>query len=356
MTPDRPVPAGGGPRTVLMCPGQGAYVPGALRHLRDHPAVRGVLQAVDAGTPGPVSTVAPVSRLLTEDGAPAPGELLAAGPLAFDLATYSCVVASATVLLTLTHTPVDAVLGHSMGDLAALTVAGVITVHQGAALLGVRDRLLREAALPPAGLLAIDMTDDQAARLIRTCGTPQVRIAARNAPAQTVLAGPDDDLALVRHGAHARGHRATPLTSRTAYHHPLLTEVQRAFRGLLRAQPVKPPALAVYTAAGRRAHTPAQLRTTAACHLAEPMDFRQALHTMHGAGFTTYIDSGPRAVLSALAKANLPACAAAAPQRTPADARRIRDRLTVALGAAAVLPGQRSAPAPRSQAGADGGN
>ncbi|MGV9909532.1 ACP S-malonyltransferase [Streptomyces tendae] len=332
MRNDHPAPTGGTPRTVLMCPGQGAYLPGALRHLGQVPAVQRVLRTVDAhGTAlgGPRTSV---GRLLTDAGAIDPDRLVRTDPLAFDLATYAAVVASATVLLDLAATPVHAVLGHSVGDLAALTVAGVVTLEQGVRLLHVRDRLLRDAALPAAGLLATDLTAELAADLLRAEDLPQVRIAARNAPGQTVLAGPEDQLAALGRTTRALGRRATPLTSRTAYHHPLLTEVHRAFRRLLRAQPVAPPTLPVYTATvPGPARTPAQLRTIAAAHLCEPLAFHRSLSALRLAGFTTYLDSGPRALLSTLARAGLPGCTTAAPSRTPVGVDRIRHRLAAAL-------------------------
>ncbi|MER6347884.1 ACP S-malonyltransferase [Streptomyces sp. NPDC001595] len=332
MTRPEPAPAAPPAGTVLMCPGQGAYLPGALRHLRSVLAVRDVLEAVDTLAADRYGPAPPVSRLLTDAGAPGPEELLTLHPLAFDLATYAAVVASATVLLGTLRTPVDAVLGHSVGDLAALTVAGAVTVQQGAWLLCVRDRMLRDAALPAAGLLATDMTADEAAHLLDTCCLPRLRIAARNAPGQTVLAGPGDELALARQAVRDRGHRATPLTSRTAFHHPLLAEVHRGFRRLLRGQPVRPPALTVYTAtSGRPARTAAQLRGAAADHLTRPLPLGRTLRTLHQAGYTTFIDSGPRALLSTLVKANLTGCTTAAPLRTPADPARVRDRLATAL-------------------------
>jgi [acyl-carrier-protein] S-malonyltransferase len=321
-------PAAGRPRTVLMCPGQGAYLPGALRHLGDVPVVAEILTTVDTHVPGRAGA-GPVGRLLTDPGAPSPEELLGIDPLAFDLATYAAAVAAATVALGLLPAPVDAVLGHSVGDLAALTVAGVLTVRQGLQLLRIRDRLLTTAALPAAGMAATDLTPDQAAGLIRHCGTPQVRIAAHNAPDQVVLAGPDAQLTHVGQAAEERGHRVTRLASRTAYHHPLLDEVRRSFRSLLRAQPVAPPRIPVHaTAAGRRAHTPDQLRTMAAAHLTDPLPFHPALLALHRAGFTTYVDGGPRALLAALAKAALPRCTALAPLRTPAGTDRMHRRLT----------------------------
>ncbi|MFG2323256.1 ACP S-malonyltransferase [Streptomyces sp. NPDC048568] len=326
-------PTGGTPRTVLMCPGQGAYLPGALRHLRDLPTVAEVLRKVDAHSTALGAAGSPVARLLTDPCAPGPDQLLLTDPLAFDLATYTAVTALAALLLDLVARPVHAVLGHSMGDLAALTAAGALTLEQGVRLLHQRDRLLRDAALPAAGLLSTDLTADRAAELLRTQALAGVRIAARNAPTQTVLAGPDDQLATAACAARALGHRATPLTSRTAYHHPLLTDVHRSFRRLLRAQPVAPPALAVYTTVtDRPLDTPAQLRAVAAAHLTEPMAFHRTLHALRRAGFTTYLDSGPRALLSTLARAGLPGCAVAAPFRTPVGVDRLRHRLAAALG------------------------
>ncbi|OMI91675.1 acyltransferase [Streptomyces sp. M1013] len=327
-----PAPTGGTPRTVLMCPGQGAYLPGALRHLAEVPSVSRVLRTVDAHGTALGGTRTPVGRLLTDAAAPEPDLLVRTDPLAFDLATYAAVVASATVLLDLAAPPVHAVLGHSVGDLAALTVAGAITLEQGVRLLHVRDRLLREAALPAAGLLATDLTAELAIDLLRAEDLPQVRVAAHNAPGQTVLAGPEDQLAALRTAALALGRRATVLTSRTAYHHPLLTEVHRTFRRLLRAEPVAPPTLPVYTATtAGPASTPAQLRTAAAAHLCEPLAFPRTLRALRLAGFTTYLDSGPRALLSTLARAGLPGCTTAAPSRTPVGVDRIRRRLTAAL-------------------------
>ncbi|MGV9618707.1 ACP S-malonyltransferase [Streptomyces tendae] len=332
MRNEDPAPTGGAPRTVLMCPGQGAYLPGALRHLGQVPSVQRVLRTVDAHGTALGGTRTPVGSLLTDAGAPDPDRLVRTDPLAFDLATYAAVVASATVLLDLAATPVHAVLGHSVGDLAALTVAGVVTLEQGVRLLHVRDRLLRDAALPAAGLLATDLTAELAADLLRAQDLPQVRIAARNAPGQTVLAGPDDQLAALGRTTRALGRRATPLTSRTAYHHPLLTEVHRAFRRLLRAQRVAPPTLPVYTATvPGPARTPAQLRTIAAAHLCEPLAFHRSLSALRLAGFTTYLDSGPRALLSTLARAGLPGCTTAAPSRTPVGVDRLRHRLAAAL-------------------------
>ncbi|MFF9497615.1 hypothetical protein [Streptomyces flaveolus] len=58
----------------------------------------------------------------------------------------------------------------------------------------------------------------------------------------------------------------------------------------------------------------------------------RTLRTLSRAGFTTYLDSGPQALLSTLARSVLPSCATAVPSRTPAGGERLRHRL------AAVLP------------------
>ncbi|NEB14538.1 acyltransferase, partial [Streptomyces coelicoflavus] len=62
--------------------------------------------------------------------------------------------------------------------------------------------------------------------------------------------------------------------------------------------------------------------------LSEPLALHRTLRALRLAGFTTYLDSGPRALLSSLARAGLPDCTTAAPSRTPAGLDRIRLRLT----------------------------
>lgn len=84
-----------------------------------------------------------------------------------------------------------ALLGHSIGEMAAATLAGVFTVRDAARV--VLDRVTRLTAAPPGGMLAVA---ESAASLEPFLGDGVV-VGAVNAPRQTVLGGPEDALRAV---------------------------------------------------------------------------------------------------------------------------------------------------------------
>lgn len=99
---------------------------------------------------------------------------------------------AATALLRSWGVVPDAVVGHSVGEIAAAHTAGALDLGQAARVVGERSLLLEETAKEGA-LLATALSADQAQELARSW--PGVAVAAINAPRSTVLSGP---LALVQ--------------------------------------------------------------------------------------------------------------------------------------------------------------
>ncbi|MGW7048913.1 type I polyketide synthase [Streptomyces avermitilis] len=114
-----------------------------------------------------------------------------------------------------------AVLGHSIGEIAAAHVAGVLSLPDAALLAAVRGRLMQ--GLPEGGAMAaIEATPDEVRPLL---DVEQVDIAAVNGPNATVVSGSRvhvEDLA-----AHFRGlgRRTTALSVSHAFHSPHITPV-----------------------------------------------------------------------------------------------------------------------------------
>ena len=78
--------------------------------------------------------------------------------------------------------------GHSLGELAALVVAGVLSEEDGLRLLMLRGRLMADAVTEDGGMVALlGATPDQAADIARRFG---LTVANDNAPGQLVLSGP----------------------------------------------------------------------------------------------------------------------------------------------------------------------
>ncbi|PWW66627.1 non-ribosomal peptide synthetase/type I polyketide synthase [Actinokineospora spheciospongiae] len=102
-----------------------------------------------------------------------------------------------------------AVVGHSVGELVAACVAGVLTREDALALVVARGRAI--AACPPGAMLAVGADD---------LGTlpPGVEVAAVNGTAQTTVAGPADAVAAFAEDCAARGVRTRLLRTSHAFH------------------------------------------------------------------------------------------------------------------------------------------
>ncbi|MBO2455590.1 acyltransferase domain-containing protein [Actinomadura barringtoniae] len=115
-------------QTAFIFPGRGAYVPGALAGVVSED-VRRTLNELDSVVAA--YGLAPVSTMVAGPGAPSLGELLVAAPERIDPAIYATSVCLATILERERGIVPDVVSGHRLGEVAALAVAGVLTVGDG---------------------------------------------------------------------------------------------------------------------------------------------------------------------------------------------------------------------------------
>jgi len=110
-----------------------------------------------------------------------------------------------------------ALLGHSVGELAAATLAGVLTLAEGMNLM--RDRVARFAETPPGGMLAVAAGPDDVADLL---ADGRVHLAAVNAARQLLLAGEDAPLAEAARRLDERGVVCRMAAARQAFHSPVV--------------------------------------------------------------------------------------------------------------------------------------
>ncbi|MFG3496479.1 acyltransferase domain-containing protein [Streptomyces sp. NPDC047928] len=193
-----------------------------------------------------------------------------------------------------------ALLGHSVGELAAATLAGVFSLEAAAGLL--LDRVDRLASAPPGGMLAVAAT----AEALRPFVTDEVVVAAVNAPRQTILAGPRDPLAAVARALRDAGLTCRPVPSLTAFHSPSLGAATAGSFDRFAATPVAAPRIPLHS--GYRAEPlTAQLAADPsywASHPVEPVRFWPALDALLGGGRdgTVCVEAGPGQGLSTIAR------------------------------------------------------
>ncbi|HEY0179705.1 MAG TPA: beta-ketoacyl synthase N-terminal-like domain-containing protein, partial [Dokdonella sp.] len=223
----------------------------------------------------------------------------------------------------------DAMIGHSIGEYVAATLAGVFTLDDAVALVCARGAAMH--AQPPGAMLAVRAAAGAvAARL-----PAGVALAAVNAPELCVVAGAADALAAFAATLQAERIASTPLKVSHAFHSPAmdaaLPAFERAFAEVRLAAPTRPFHSCVTGRAIRvdEAADPAYwLR-----QLREPVRFADALADVRAGGACVFVEAGPSQALTTFARAQLGDGDAAVASLGPAArAGSDADHLAAALG------------------------
>ncbi|MFF0253704.1 type I polyketide synthase [Micromonospora zamorensis] len=235
------VPATGPAPLVFAFPGQGAQYPGMARPLAaDLPGFSAALATVlDEYDP---TTAELVGRALLDSGFPA--DDLAETALA-QPALFAVEYAAAMALRELGLHPA-AVTGHSLGEITAAGVAGVLDLADAARLVTVRGAAMQQC--PPGAMLALTCGEQETADLVRASGLA-LETAAVNSPDHTVVAGPPDVVDAFEAWLSGRV-RTRRLRSRRAFHTALVDAADAPLREALAGMRLRPPTLPWATNSG----------------------------------------------------------------------------------------------------------
>ncbi|MFI0374029.1 type I polyketide synthase [Actinomadura sp. 1N219] len=199
------------------------------------------------------------------------------------------------------------VAGHSVGELAAAHVAGVLSLADAAMLVAARGRLMQE--LPPGGaMIAVEAAEDEVAPHLDGL----VGIAAVNGPASVVLSGDEDAVTRLADrlsegsDASGRGPRRTRrLRVSHAFHSPLMEPMLAEFRRIAQVMEYSPPRVPlVSNVTGRPVAPDAEYWVR---HVREAVRFHDGVRWLRSQGVTAFVEVGPDAVLSAMGPACLDA-------------------------------------------------
>jgi malonyl CoA-acyl carrier protein transacylase len=193
--------------------------------------------------------------------------------------------------------------GHSLGELSALSAAGVWSAEQGLELVVLRARLMAEAgAGGNGGMLALlRATIDDARELAEQVG---VTVANDNAPGQVVLSGPRPLLAELAVLARARGLRAIALDVDGAFHSSAMAEAAPALERAVRACALAHPSAPVYSSLTGKPFGDVPRELAAA--ICAPVRWRETVVALDRAGVRRYVDAGPDTVVAGLVRRIVP--------------------------------------------------
>ncbi|MEH1015031.1 MupA/Atu3671 family FMN-dependent luciferase-like monooxygenase [Micromonospora sp. CPCC 206060] len=195
----------------------------------------------------------------------------------------------------------DQVVGHSVGEYAALAVAGALSVEDAVWLTAKRGRLMQDL-MPVGAMLAV--LADRAVVDGLTSGSGLV-LAAVNGDRHHVLAGPSAAVDAVAEWAGRHGVPTRRLAVTRAFHSPAVEPALDRFRTLIDRvdwQPLRVPL--VSTLDGRIREPGWRPDADHLCRQArETVQWDAAVRTLAATGCRTVIEAGPDAVLTGIARA-----------------------------------------------------
>jgi [acyl-carrier-protein] S-malonyltransferase len=294
---------------VFAAPGQGAQTPGFLAPWLELPGFADRLAAwsdlagcdlIAAGTTAGADEIrdTAVAQPLLVAAAIATAEALAGEPA--PIRREGCIAA-----------------GHSVGELAAGAIAGVLSPEDAMRLIAVRSKAMAQAAAAEAtGMTAVlGGAEDEVLAAIEACGLTPANI---NAPGQIVAAGTLAQLDALA-ADPPTGTRLRPLSVAGAFHSPHMAPAVDALRAAAAQVAVADPGMALLSNLDGAAVTSgADWLERIVTQVSAPVRWQECMATMAGLGASAFVELLPGGTLTGLARRALPGVATVA-LKTPDD-------------------------------------
>ncbi len=196
----------------------------------------------------------------------------------------------------------DFVMGHSVGELSAAHVAGVLSLENAAVLVAARGRFMQ--ALPAGGaMFAVQAGEEE----VRPLLGGQVDLAAVNGPASVVLSGAQDSVVAVAERFRADGRRVRRLAVSHAFHSPLMDPMVDEFGAVAAGLAIAGATIPIISnVTGQLAGDDFASASYWKRHIREAVRFADSIRFAHSAGATRFLEVGPSGGLTAAIEESLP--------------------------------------------------
>ena len=268
--------------------GQGAQYSGMGQSLCEmSPAARAVFDVADKLRPGTSQQcfTAPVEELsITENTQPC----------------LYCVDLAAAEALEEAGVRADVAAGFSLGEVAALSFAGVFSPEEGFDFVCKRGQAMQKAGEENPGAMAavLKLTNEQVEELCQ--GFEQVWPVNYNCPGQLVCAGEAAQIDAFCEKVQQAGGRAKKLAVSGGFHSPFMESASEELREVLGDVDVREPEVPVYANLNARPYTAGSAKELLIQQVKNPVRWQETVERLAQLGVDTFIECGPGTTLCGL--------------------------------------------------------
>ena len=286
-------------KTAFLFPGQGSQFIGMGKNMADHfPEAKEVFDQLDDVCKKPISKLCfegPLEELtLTVNLQPA--------ITAVNLACLSALKKSGI------RPMVSA--GHSLGEYSALAAAESLSHYDTLRLVKKRGELMHRESLSNPGTMAaiLGMNVEDVEKIVAEAGKSSVlAIANHNTAEQIVITGEQEPLSNAVDMVKKNGGKAIPLKVSGAWHCLLMEKAVDDFRQFMKDIPLSAPQTTVLFNATAKGETdPEEIKELMATQLISPVKWYDIVISMESSAVDTFVEVGPKKVLTGLVKKILP--------------------------------------------------
>ncbi|RKN47290.1 [acyl-carrier-protein] S-malonyltransferase [Streptomyces hoynatensis] len=193
----------------------------------------------------------------------------------------------------------DRLLGHSVGEYAALFAAGVFDFVTGLRLVKRRGELMSRAT---AGTMAavLGLEPPGVRELLSRAGLTGLDLALHNAPGQVALAGPEPEVERLLAVTAEEGVRCVRLNVSGPFHSRYLRQAAERYAGFLRTVTFGSPRVPVIANATARPHRPGRIARDLVAQLTSPVRWVDSINGLRAQGELDFTELGPGTTLTGM--------------------------------------------------------
>ncbi|NEO71016.1 MAG: alpha/beta fold hydrolase [Moorea sp. SIO3H5] len=197
------------------------------------------------------------------------------------------------------------VMGHSVGEYVAATLAGVFSLEDGLKLIAQRARLMQQ--LPEGGEMAVVLTNEQQVTEAIQSLSDKVSIAAINGPENIVISGESQAVQTVIARLRSQKVKSLKLPVSHAFHSALMEPMVADFAQVLSEISLHPPQIKIISNVTGQLATAEIATIEYWCdHVRGSVKFYQSMETLYQEGYHLCVEVGPKPSLLGMGKACLP--------------------------------------------------